>query len=99
MSKYDIWDPDRIFNLDKSGFSMRGMMLGSTKRVFKWSERGNTREIQFRGTCDHVKLLQVISAAGQIMTPIVVLPGVEALHKRSIVKYEKLSDFPPRPNY
>lgn len=64
----------------------------------RW-ERKN-REIQFKGSCDHVTLRPVIFAAGQIMTPILVLTGLEGRYrKRSNGKYENPSNYLPRPNY
>ncbi len=56
--------------------------------------------MKFRGTIDHVTLMPVVSGAGQVFTPAVVLPGVEA-------KYRKLrgggfqtpANFLPESNY
>lgn len=75
MSTFSIRNPTRIFNLDEAGFFMRGMPLWRSKRVGKTGERGNTREIKFRGTLHHVTLMLVISAAGQILIPIVAQAG------------------------
>lgn len=76
------------------------MSLGRSKCVGKTGERGNTMEIKFRGTCDHVTLMSVISAAGQIFTSLVVLPWSEEKNrKRANDKYETHSDYLPKPNY
>lgn len=44
--------------------------------------------------------MPVVSAAGQILTPLVVIPGVEAKHlKQTYDKYETSSDFLTKHNY
>lgn len=97
--KHSINDSSRIINLDESGFSLRGMTIGRAKCIVKSGTRGNTRELKFRGSCDHVTLMPVVSAAGQVFTPLFVLPGKEARwRKRCNGKYETPSDFLPKPN-
>lgn len=79
---------------------MRGMTLRQAKCIVKCDRRGNIKEIQFKGPCDHVTLMPLIFATGQIMTPLVFLTGVEARYrKRSYGKYETPSNYFPRPNY
>lgn len=88
-----------MFNSDESGFSLRGMTLGRSKCIVRSVMRANTRELKFRGTCDHVTVMPVISAAGQVMTPLVVFPGrEEKWRKRSDGKFETPADFLPQPN-
>lgn len=100
MTKNNIRNPTPLFNLDKFVFSMRGITLGRPKFILKWDERGNTRDVKFRGSCDHVTLMPFVSAPGQIMMPLAVLPVVETKHrKRQNGKYETASDFLPKPNY
>lgn len=54
------------------------MTLGSSKHILKSGTEGNTWEFKFRGTCDHITLMTVVSVAAQILKPLVVLQGVEA---------------------
>lgn len=82
MGNYYVRDPKRIFDLDKSGFSTRGMALGKGKCIVKVGTRGITRELKFRVSCNHVTLMSVVSGASQIMMLFVVLPGVEAMYRR-----------------
>lgn len=77
MNTFDIQNRTRNFNADDSGFSTLGMSFGRSKCVVRRWEKGDTGEIQFRGSCDHVILMPVVSAAGQIMKPLVVLQGIE----------------------
>lgn len=99
--KHGINDPTRIINLDESGFSIRGMTLGGrSKCVVSQGSRGNTTEPKFKGTCDHVTLMPVVSASGQAYTPVIVLPGKEARYrKRSSGIFETPADYLPQPNY
>lgn len=101
IEKYDIHDPSRIFNLDESGFSIKGMTLGGrAKCIVSEGARGNIVEPKFRGSCDHVTLMPVVSAAGQALTPVVVLPGKEAKFRRRADRtFETPSDYLPQPNY
>lgn len=100
MDKHDITEADQVLNLDESGFSMRGMSFGRSKCLVQQGTRANTRELKWRGTCDHVTVMPVISAAGQVFTPLFVLPGAEARwRKRGNGTYETPSDFLPKPNY
>lgn len=63
-------------------------------------EREITGELQFRGTCDHVTLMSVVSAACETTKLLVVFPGVEARYgKRPNGKYETTSDYLAKPNY
>lgn len=76
------------------------MTLGRSKCIFKRDESGNTREVQFRGSCDLVSLMPIVSATGQIMTQLVILPVVEAKYrKRPNDKYDTASDLLPKRNY
>ena len=67
FEKYEI-DATRILNLYESVFSIRSMTLGRSKCLVKIGSRGNTTEPKFRATCDHVTIMTVISASGQIYT-------------------------------
>lgn len=70
------------------------MTNGRVKCAVKPEERDNTRVIQFCGSFDHVTLMTVISAVCQVMTPLVVLPGVEnKCRKRPSGTYEPPFDF------
>ena len=62
MKVYDIYDPIRIFDLDDSDFLMTGTSLVRTKCVAKAGEHWSSREIRFRGSCNLVKLMSVVSA-------------------------------------
>lgn len=67
--------------------------------MVRGEEQGNTREIQFRGTFDHVTLLLVVSAPGKIMNMFVILSGVEARYRKQLSdKYETAYDYLPKPN-
>ena len=100
-AKHSISDGCYVFNLDESGFSIRGMTLGGrSKCIVQRGTRANTREPKFKGTCDHVTLMPVVSAAGQVYTPVVVLPGKEARYrKRPDGSFETPSRYLPTPNY
>lgn len=74
--------PSTDFNLDRVGFSLGGMSLTRSKCFRENGEPGNTTEIKFKGTCDHVTLLPVILAIGQILAPIVVLLGSESKYRK-----------------
>lgn len=99
--KHDITEPFQVFNLDESGFSIKGMSYGSrSKRIVRNGSRANARQLKWRGTCDHVTLMAVVNAAGQSYTPLVVLPGVQARYRRRTDgRYETPADFLPVPNY
>lgn len=76
------------------------MTVGRSKCVVHRGERGNTHELKFRETYDDMILMPVVTLAGQIMKPLVVLPGFEVLYrKRPNGKYETASDYLPKPNY
>lgn len=77
IKKHDINDVSRILNLGESGFNLRGMTLGRSKCVVASGTGENMHEPKFRGPCDLVIIKLVISAAGQILTLLVVLPGAE----------------------
>lgn len=93
-------DPSRVFNLDQSGFSMKGVTLGRSKIVGRNGTRGNTREVKFRGAIRHFTLMPAFSAGRQSLTPLVVLPGKETKYlKRRNGKSETPGDFLPQQNY
>lgn len=76
--KFDI-DETRLINLDESGFSIRMTNYEYYSGNDVWGikvrcEDRYTSEKKFRGTCDHVTLMPVLSASEQIYTPLVVLP-------------------------
>lgn len=76
------------------------MKIGRAKFVVENGRRANTRENHFSGSCYHVPLMPVISALGPILTPLVVLHGKkEKYRNRWNSKFEKPSDFLPKPNY
>lgn len=100
MEANDITEPDEVSNLDGTGISMRGMKFGRANCLAQNGTRGNTLELRWRGTCDHVTVMPIISASGLIFTPLFVLPGSEARRrKRGNGKYETPSDFLPKPDY
>lgn len=97
--KYNI-DATRLFNIDKSGFSIRSMTLGRTKCIVQVGSRGNTSEPKLCGKCEHVTFMPVISASSQIYTPIVVLSGMETNYrKRSNSTFETPAEYLPQPKY
>lgn len=59
MDEHDIRDPTRIFSLNESGVSIRGMTMERGKCVVNRGTRGNTWEAKFRGTGDHMTFMQV----------------------------------------
>ncbi len=62
-----------FFNLDESGFSIRGMALGGREKCVVGKEvRPNTRYLKFQGSMDHVTVMPVVSATGQVYTPVVI---------------------------
>lgn len=91
----------QVFNLDECRFSIRGMTLGRSKCVVQKGTQGNTKEPKFRGTFDHVTMMPVISASGQVMTPLFVLPGKEMRYREMRMSerdYEMCHDFLPKPS-
>jgi hypothetical protein len=48
---------------------------GKAKAVPAKGCHGNARELKFRGSIDHITFMPVVSAAGQALRPVVVLPG------------------------
>lgn len=68
--KHAILDACRIFNFDKNGFYIRGMAIGRSNCVVKNGTRANMRDPMFKGTLDHVPLMNVVSATGLILTPL-----------------------------
>ena len=100
-SKHRITDAYQVFNLDESGFSLRGMTHGSrSKRIVKRGSRPNSREVKWKGKCDHLTMMAVVNAAGQTFTPLFVLPGIKARYRRRTDgRYETPADFLPGPNY
>lgn len=100
IEKHDIKDPSCIFNVDESGFSIRGMAVGRAKSVVESGTKANMLENRFQGTCDHVILMPVVSASRQFLTPLVVLPRKEAKYRKSTNgTFDKPPDFLPKPNY
>lgn len=98
IEKHKIADPTSILNLDEAVFSIRGMTLVSTTFVAKKGTRGNIRESNFRRTCD--TLMPVVSAAGQIFTAHIVLPGKKPrFRKLGTDWFETCTDFLPQANY
>lgn len=97
---YEIRDASQMFNLDETGFSIKGMRTGGrTKCVVPKNARANSRDVTFRGSIDHVTFMPVVSASGQLYTPVCVLPGVEAKYRKTQRGYETPSDYLPSPHY
>ena len=87
-----------VFNLDESGSSIRGMTLGGCEKcIVKREGPANTKNLTFRGCTDHVTLMPVVSATGQVYTPVVVLPGKQARYSRRNSTIETPIDFFPSP--
>lgn len=63
VKKYDI-DATRLFNLDETGFGMKGMTFGRSKCIVETKDRANTKELKLKGIVDRIKLMPVVSAAG-----------------------------------
>lgn len=99
--KYGIKEPCQVFNLDESGFSIRGMAWsGRSKRVVRRAARANARQLKWRGSVDHVTMMAVVSAGGQSYTPLFVLPGIKARYRRRCGgRVETPADYLPSPNY
>lgn len=98
--QHDIGDPTRIFNLDEAWFSIRGITLGRSKCVVNRGKGGNKVEANLRGTYDNLTLIPLVSAAGRIMTPTLVLLCKDAKHrKRSTGKFDTPSYFLPSPHF
>lgn len=99
--KYSIKQGSCIFNLDESGFSIRGMTLGGRKKcIVKKGTRANTKYVKFKGTVDHVTLMPVVSGSGQFYTPVFVLPGIESKYRKlSGNRFQNPDDFLHEPNY
>lgn len=74
MRKYGIKEEIQVFNLDYCGFYIRGMTLGRTKCVVQTGIRGYKREMCFRGTYDHLTMIEVISESDQVMKPLFATP-------------------------
>ena len=73
--KYSINCRSQIFNLDETGFSMRGAERGRTKLVTIKDQRLNCVSLKLSGSIDHVTVLPVVSADGKMWNPAVVLKG------------------------
>ncbi len=68
--------------------------------LLKKEVRPNTRYLKFQGSIDHVTVMPVVSASGQVYTPVVILPGKkEKYRKRPDGRYETPQDFLPSPCY
>lgn len=75
------------------------MTLGGSNCAVRSGTRGKSTEVQFRGRWDHINLISVVSNYGQVMTPLIVLPGVRTKwRKRANRKIETLPEFLPQPN-
>ncbi len=100
-SNHNIANGCYIFNLDESGFFIRGMALGGREKcVVEEEVRPNTRYLKFQGFIDHVSVMPVVSATVQVYTPVFILPGKKAKYrKRPDGRYETPQDFLPSPCY
>ena len=56
---------------------------GREKCIVAHNSRPNTRELKFKGSIDYVTVMPVVSATGQVYTPVIVLPGVNACYRKS----------------
>lgn len=65
-----VW---HIFNIDESGFSIKMMTFRRSKCVGKSGTRGNSTQPKFRGSCNHINMIPVVSASGKVLTPIFVI--------------------------
>lgn len=75
--KYDIRELTSTFNLDEYLF-LRKMKLCWTKCILKTGAQSIMHGAKFRGKYEHFTVMSLVTATGQIMTPFVVLLGVEA---------------------
>lgn len=88
------------FNLDELGFWIRAISLRRAKFVVTKGLRENTAETKFRGTCDHDIVKPIVSPAGKIYTPLVVLSRTEGKYrKRSDSSWETPSEFLAQPKF
>ncbi len=55
---------------------------GREKCVVEKEVRLNTRYLKFKGSIDHVTVMPVVSATGQVYTPVVNLPGKKAKYRK-----------------
>ena len=85
MKKYEINDPTRIFNMDESGFSVRGMKIIGFKCILKKGTLENTRETTFRGILDKLTVKLVISAVGYVLSTLVILLGKMARYQKRVL--------------
>lgn len=100
VETFNINDPSRIFNFGKSDFSINGMTFGRSKCIVKSDTRDNTRDPMFKGTRDHVTLMPVISASGEVLNPLLVLPGTIAKYSKRIYgTFGTRADFLTQPSY
>lgn len=67
---FDLNDPSRIFNVDESGFIIKGMTINRSKFIVQSGTRGKTRKPKF-------KVHMILSTSGQRRNPLLVLPGIE----------------------
>lgn len=98
---HGIVDACQAFNVDESGFSISRISYGSlSKRVYKQTSRANIRQLKWKGTCDHVKLVAIVKAAGQNYNTLFVLPGVRARYRRPPDGRDEMRyDYLHKPNY
>lgn len=75
------------------------MIRGRLKSLVTKNSRGNTRDPKFRGSCDHITVMPVVSAAGQALTTVIVLPGTEVKYHKRGGRFETPADFLSQPNY
>lgn len=78
INRYDIQEPTRIFNLANQLSSICLMTVSRTQCKVKRGQRRNKLQINFKDASDHVTLIPVVLAAGQIMKPLVIFSGAEA---------------------
>ncbi len=73
--KYSINCPSQIFNLDETGFSLKGAVRGQTKVIIPKGERANSVTLKTSGNVDHVTVMPVVSADGKVWNPAIILKG------------------------
>lgn len=82
-----------MINVDKSGFSIRGISLGRSKSIVKVESRGNTTKATFFGTCDHISVILVTFETDKVYNSLIVLSIFEEKHlKRSDDRFETPQD-------
>lgn len=72
---FNIKHSSQVFNLDESGVSVRSANRGRSKAIFSSGRRTNCVDLKWSGNAEHVTIMPVVAADGEIYSPVVVLPG------------------------